>query len=852
MVLAALRWAPVHAEAPGNLRALPLMPAVLLLAILAALTGRDRRAGRIRPLIAALALAALGLVGVVRLRGALGLAAEVEGPEGSVARLAPGPIDLLGAELAGLPPARRREIRWAGELRAPQSGLYRLWADARGSVEVRLDGRLVLRAEGEHVRSGGDVPLASGAHRLEVRLTRAGPGARLRLGWTRPDGRSETIPPRQLGPAGPPALWLLTDALALLVAALVAALALAVPWEAPLRLPPPQPVTRRELGLSLLGLAAIVGAMSGGLALDAARLGVVDRADGRLNVWILAWDVHALLHAPGRLFDAPIFHPLPDALAFSENLLLPAVLAAPAVLLGGPVLGYNLVLLLSHVVSGLGAQLLARRVSGDRLAAFVAGAIFAAGAPRWVNMAHLHAHVTLFLPFALLALDRFWERRSLGRALAVGLLLALQGLTSVYLGAVTACALVAATVLALLGGLRRDEAIRLAGGFALAALLLAPVARPYFRMRAFQGVEFELAQLARFSSTPESYAAGSAPLYSGLARRHLDPQRVKDPLFPGVIPLLLGVAGLARAPRRYRAFALTASALAVTLSLGPETAFFRFLHEHVVLFRGIRALARFSVIPVLCLAVLSGLALAGRWKLALAALVLALGEAWSAPGYGVYAAPSAAARWLAGRAGAIVYLPMGDGDTEAMLQSIAHFRPLVNGDSGFIPRPYDRARERLAGPLAGDALRYLRALDVRHVVTRDEHPLPLLGRFGDERIYGVPPGEPASVPPPAIRVATLWTRDSVVLDLGREQTVGRVVFEISDSPWLERPRVELSQDGRVWTAVDAFASLADAAFALTRDPRHASGDLRFPPRRARYLRLDRRLPARPGALGAAS
>ena len=117
------------------------------------------------------------------------------------------------------------------------------------------------------------------------------------------------------------------------------------------------------------------------------------------------------------------------------------MLAAPALLLGGPVAGYNVVLVLSLVVSGLGAQLLVRRASGDRWAAFVAGVFFAAGAHRWIRLAHLHAQVTLFLPFALLALDRFLERRTWPRALLVGLLLGLQGLSSIYLGAITALAL---------------------------------------------------------------------------------------------------------------------------------------------------------------------------------------------------------------------------------------------------------------------------------------------------------------------------------------------------------------------------------------------------------------------------
>lgn len=847
--LAVLRWGPIYAEPPWDVRALPLAGAALLCATLAALTGRERRPGPVGPLCLALAASGLLLVGCIALRGASGLAAEVRAANASVARLPPGPVDVLGRDLDSLPAAHHRALHWNGVLRAPRPGRYRLWVEGRGAVELRLDGREVLRVAGERLRAGADVALV-GEHALAVRLERSGPGLRLRLGWTRPDGTSEVINPRHLGAPAASWLWRGTDVLAFVVAALVGALVLALPWEAPRRVPVARPFTASEAILSILAYAMLVGAMAGPLFRDPARAGVVDRPDGRLNAWILAWGAHALTHEPGRLFQAPVFHPLPDALAFSENLILPAALTAPALLLGGPVLGYNLALLLSLIGSGLGVQLLVRRVSGDRLAAFLGGAIFAVGAHRWVNMAHLHAHVTLFLPFALLALDRFWERRSLGRSLMVGVCLALQALSSIYLGAIGACALVVGVVLALLAGLRRSDALRLAAGFALVALLLWPVARPYFRMRAFQGMEFGLPQLARFATTLESYAAGPSPLYADMAQRQLDPQRVKDPLFPGVVPVLLGLAGLARAPRRYRAFAVAASLVAVTLSLGPQTPVYRFLHEHLVLFRGIRALARFSVIPVLCLSVLAGVALAGRLRLTLAAFGLFLAEAWSAPGYGRYVPPSEAARWLAGRPGAVAYLPLGRDDTQAMLESIAHFRPLVNGDSAFIPRPYDRARELLEDGPSEDALRFLRAIDVRDIVTRDERALPLLARFGDERIYGVPPGEAARGPLPAAPMATQWTREAIVLDLGAARRVGRVVFELGDAPWLERPRVEVSADGVSWTRVAARASLADATLALTRDPRAAAGEVLFDESVARYVRLETRLPARPGALAA--
>jgi hypothetical protein len=857
LVLAVLRWGPVHAEPPVDVRALPLAGPAVILAVLGGITGRERRPRPARPFLVALALVAGALAAVVAARGPAGLPVEVSDGREVLARLPPGPVDIIGSDLRGVA-GPRRSLHWQGPLRAPASGTYRLWAVGRGRVRVELDGRTVLEADGgERLRAGTEVPIGRGEHALDVRLEWAGPGPHLRLGWTRPraggrpGGRDEAIPPRYLGAVSSPLLWAVTDLLALLLAGLVAALVLVLPWDQPRRPPAPLPATRSQIGVSLAAYVILLAVMSWPLVLDLAGRGPVDRPDGRLNAWILAWDVHALLHEPGRLFQAPIFHPLPDALAFSENLLLPAILSAPALLGGGPVLAYNLSLLLSLALSGLGVEMLVRRVSGDRLAAFVAGACFAAGAHRWTRLAHLHAQVTLFLPFALLALDRFWARRTLGRALLVGLLLALQGLASLYLGAITAAALGAALAVGLLGGLKAPDLLKLAAGFLLAGLLLAPVARPYLRMRAFQGMEFTLETVAVYATTLPSYAASGVRLYGPLTQRHLDPEAVQDALFPGLAVLALGLVGLAAAPARYRAVALAASALAVVLSLGPQTAFYRFLHEHFVLVRGIRALSRFSLVPVLALSVLAGLALAGRrWTTSVVALLLMMLESSNMPlRLGVYEGPPAVARWLSGGEGAVAYLPLGERDTQVMLDGIAHFRPLLNGDSGFIPRPYDRALELLEGPLTPEGLRFLRAVGVRHIVTGGALGWPPAAAFGGERVYEVPEGSRAESVDEGTAAPTLWTSGGVIADLGQERTVSRVSFELSDGPWNSRPRVRASADGTRWEEVEAEASLADATLSLVKDPRLGRGEVRFPERRARFLLLDRSLPARPGTLG---
>ncbi|MBN2369489.1 MAG: hypothetical protein JXO72_03295 [Vicinamibacteria bacterium] len=850
VLLGVLRGAPAHAVTPLRYSGFFLVAVAALLAIVCALIGRSAGSGRawFLPAIAS-ALLFFALTVMVALRGHTGLHCEVRSAHGHAAWLQRGPVDVVRADLGSVAPRPRYSLHWSGSLRVPRSGVHRLWLEGAGSAELKLDGALFLWADGHKFRVVSARPLGAGEHQIEIRLGWTASNPRLRLGWT--DGRDAhgvTIPARFLGPEKPRAVWALIDALGFGLALALAWLVFSLPWHRRRFWPSAQRAAWREIFVATIGLSLIVAVMSWPLVLDLAHRGSVHLPDGRLNAWILAWDVHALLHHPTRLFQCPIFHPLPDALAFSENLLIPAVIGAPALLLGGPVLAFNLLLLGGYVASGLGAHLLVRRVSGDRLASFVAGAIFAAGAHRWMNMSHLHAQFTVFMPFSLLALDRFAERRTLGRALVVGALLALQGASSVYLGAITAAFLAVAMLVGFLGGWRAREALYLGLALLFAAAALTPLVRPYMRMRTFQGEEFRLSTVAAHATTPESYLASASRLYEPLTQRHLDPDRVHDYLFPGFVPLLLGLAGLAAAPRRYRAVALLASVIAVTISFGPLTPFYRFLHEHVVLVRGLRALARFSLVPMMSLAVCAGLALSGRRR---AFVVLALAGALVESAFfplrhGRYEKPSPAARWLSGGEGPVAVLPLGVRDTDAMLDGIAHFRPLVNGDSGFVPRPYRKAIELFSGRLTDDGQRLLRALGVRHVVLEQDCELPLAARFDHVRIYEVGPGDEAQAIYPGAPLSARATPQGDVVDLGSDRMIDRIVFALENDPWMVAPRLAHSLDGVSWNETEGRASLADATLSLYRDPRQGYGEIRFTPVHARFLRIDPLVPVRDG------
>jgi len=149
---------------------------------------------------------------------------------------------------------------------------------------------------------------------------------------------------------------------------------------------------------------------------------------------------------------------------------------------------------------------------------------------------------------------------------------------------------------------------------------------------------------------------------------------------------------------------------------------------------------------------------------------------------------------------------LGVDDTRVMLDGLAHRRPLLNGDSGFMPRPYDRAMELLEGPVGAEALRFLRAVDVRHVVAAGPIGLPEVVAFDGESVFAVPPGVAALVVAPEEPVATWWTGDGPQIELAVPRRVDRVVFELSDAPWVANPRVEASVDGVEWEPLEARAA----------------------------------------------
>ena len=198
--------------------------------------------------------------------------------------------------------------------------------------------------------------------------------------------------------------------------------------------PPPRAEARHSWVFPLLFAIGLSIVHTWPLATNPAALSSNDNADAQLNEWILAWVAHALPRDPLHLFQANIFYPANDSLAFSEPLIVPALMGAPLAWLGGsPVLVLNLVMIAGLALTAFAAYQVIFTWTGNRLAAALAGATFAFNTHTLTRLAHLQALHIYGLPLALLALDRLVSSARMRDAWLLAAALIMLAYTSGYL-----------------------------------------------------------------------------------------------------------------------------------------------------------------------------------------------------------------------------------------------------------------------------------------------------------------------------------------------------------------------------------------------------------------------------------
>jgi hypothetical protein len=179
-------------------------------------------------------------------------------------------------------------------------------------------------------------------------------------------------------------------------------------------------------------------------------------------------------------------YPAKDTLACSENWFGDQPIFAPIYLLtGNPVAAHNTVILASCFLCALFMYLLMRWLTGNVLAAWIAGFIYGFAFPRLSALDHMQLLNTHWIPLAVLFLFAFFRSKRVLYLILMCASLLMQVLCSLYLGylgvLILACYFVALFIT------NRDlfrwrELTRLALGAVITVLLLVPVVRPYLHL----------------------------------------------------------------------------------------------------------------------------------------------------------------------------------------------------------------------------------------------------------------------------------------------------------------------------------------------------------------------------------
>ncbi len=464
--------------------------------------------------------------------------------------------------------------------------------------------------------------------------------------------------------------------------------------------------------------------------------------DPALILWTLRWSGHSLFTR--HLFDAPIFWPSGNTLAFADPLVAPAPVqsAIDFVLPGGPLVAFN-VLIISMLIGNVWATfLLARRVLADqRAAAFAALAFsFSAMTLGWVGHPQL-------LPVGLFAaafhlLLRLLDEARLRFGVWFAVVVAATFSTSLYHGAILAlCAGAMAVVWLASRRFRvpRSTWLTLIASAAITGVLLAPVVWPY--VKAKRDLNLSRPLVPEFGLNPRDLLTPlpNSTWYSWLDAHASNPSS-EHTYFPGFLPTVLGCVGVVAVAllglRRYRTrhvdpltvitgggarinelgLLAVAGVVSFVLSIGSEvhgvSMPFAFVHDHVPGFDGIRVASRLVAPAMLVGAIFAGFGLRSLldrltsarlgYVLSAVACVIVLLEFQAPTPRGKIDesdATLAVYRQLKHEpAGAVIELPMGDprlggGDwayteTPRMLYATIDWKPRLNGYSGYWPATY--------------------------------------------------------------------------------------------------------------------------------------------------------------------
>lgn len=468
--------------------------------------------------------------------------------------------------------------------------------------------------------------------------------------------------------------------------------------------------------------------------------------DGLFTYWTMSWDVHSLLHDPGNLFNANIFYPNQNTLAYSEGLFAPALMALPLFLaLGNMLVVYNLMIFFSYILAAWGGYKLAKYYTENNYASFIAGLIFGFSTFRIMSMGHFQNIMIFWMPFAVLYLQKCLDTKKRKYIVYFALLFSAQMLSSWNMGAFFA--LFIAFFLAANWRLIYDNFFSFAkdGLIALVIIiiLVAPFAYPYFKLH----------QETHFSYPKQEIVNGSADIggyilplpgtfmshvtaFLGIEKKHWE----ENFNFLGYFSLVLIAYYFIISKIRIRAkefkIYLIGIPIFIILSFGPILRFVPSIKIPSLYYLAMPALgfvrtpSRLSIVVLLCVSVtiayiINSIRINNRKIkifLGILAPLFILYEFWIPHGspfmntscpevYSVIKNDNLVS--------AIVEMPIHekpDGALYYIYYSTCHFKPIFNGFSGYFPKKYSAYSKKMRKFPEEKSIDFMKSIGISHVL----------------------------------------------------------------------------------------------------------------------------------------
>lgn len=468
--------------------------------------------------------------------------------------------------------------------------------------------------------------------------------------------------------------------------------------------------------------------------------------DGLFTYWTMSWNIHSFLHDPGNLFNANIFFPYKNTLAYSEGLFVPALIALPIYLIiRNMLVTYNLMIFFSYILAAWGGYKLAKYYTKNNYASFIAGLIFGFSTFRIISMGHFQNIMIWWMPFAALYLQKYLDTKKRKYIVYFALLFSAQMLSSWNMGAFFA--LFVTFLLVANWRLIRDNFYSFAkdGIIALVIIiiLVAPFAYPYFK----------LYQETHFSYPKQEIVIGSADIggyilplpgtfmsrvtaFLGIEKKHWE----ENFNFLGYFSLVLMAYYFIISKIRIRAkefkIYLIGIPIFMILSFGPILRFIPSIkipsaYYLIMPITGfIRTPSRLSIIVLLCVSIavayiISSVQIKRRLpKIVISALIplFILLEFWipHGPPFTDTACPEVYSVIKNDNSvSAIVEMPIHekpDGALYYIYYSTCHFKPIFNGFSGYFPKKYSNYSKKMRKFPEEKSIALMKSIGVSHVL----------------------------------------------------------------------------------------------------------------------------------------